>query len=116
MTLELAKKKYVRHGAAGLVLFALGMGVVADGVYRRLSELQEALWLVECALGVVVLLVALMMLGSAVRYLVHIDRLVESADRRARKRNRKNEGVSKRASHPEQAEPIRSEPVRLKVN
>jgi hypothetical protein len=93
MTLESAKKKYIRHGPIGVFLFSAGMSLFADGIYRRVSEVQQEVWIVESFAGLVAVLMGLAFMGSAVRYVVHMDRSIEYADRRARKRSRKSDSA-----------------------
>lgn len=56
-----------------------------DAAYRRLSESVVEIWVAEGTLGFVLFMAGLSFFGSAVRYMVHMDRMMEYADRRARR-------------------------------
>ena len=65
------------------------MSVVFDAAFRRMAEAQWEIWVVEGTLGLCMTMAGLAYFGSAVRYLVHMDRIAEYTDRRARSRARK---------------------------
>lgn len=53
------------------------MSVVFDAAFRRMAEAQWEIWVVEGTLGLCMTMAGLAYFGSAVRYLVHMDRIAE---------------------------------------
>ena len=89
MTLDIARKKWFVQGALSFLFFGAGVSVVFDAAFRRLSESQWELWASEGGVGLILMMTGLVYFGSSVRYMVHMDRIVEYSDRRARNRARK---------------------------
>lgn len=85
MDIQKARKQCTLHGFVGLLFLSLGMALIADGTYRRFVESVVELWMAEIGLGFVAGLIGLLFFGSAVRFLVHMDRIAEYAERRQRK-------------------------------
>ena len=71
------------------------MSVVFDAAFRRMAEAQWEIWVVEGTLGLCMTMAGLAYFGSAVRYLVHMDRIAEYSDRRALSRARKEREQTK---------------------
>ena len=89
MTLDIARKRWLVQGIASFLFFGAGVSVVFDAAFRRLSESHWELWAAEGGMGLLLLMTGLVFFGSSVRYMVHMDRIVEYSDRRARSRARK---------------------------
>ena len=83
------------------------MSVVFDAAFRRMAEAQWEIWVAEGTLGLCMTMAGLAYFGSAVRYLVHMDRIAEYSDRRARSRARKEREQT-------ELQMLRNEEVRLK--
>lgn len=119
MDLDRARKNWLTHGAIGSVLFISGSMAALDGIYRRVMEFHWEVWALELGLGLAVTFSGLVVLGSAVRYLVHMDRIAEYADRRARKRTRKSQNemeANQALSSGRPGKSIRLEPVRMEAH
>lgn len=71
------------------------MSVIFDAAYRRMTESVQELWIAEGTIGFVLFMVGIACFGSAIRYLVHMDRIAEYADRKARHRARSGDGRSR---------------------
>lgn len=95
MKLDVVKNRWRNHGFVGFFCCGAGVAVVFDAAYRRLTEAQWELWAAEGGLGLVLLLVGLAFFGSAVRYLVHMDRIAEYEDRKARHQSREQRSRAK---------------------
>ncbi|RPG81998.1 MAG: hypothetical protein CBC74_000010 [Crocinitomicaceae bacterium TMED114] len=89
MKRETARKQWWIHGTVGFLLVGTGVSVFCDAAVRRITESNWELWFGEGTVGLVLLMSGLAFFGSAVRYLVHLDRIAEYSDRRARHRARK---------------------------
>ena len=89
MTLDTARKNWMAHGTVAFLLIGFGVSVIFDAAYRRMAESQWEIWVVEGTTGLILMMMGLAFFGSAVRYMVHIDRMHEYADRKARGRARK---------------------------
>ena len=87
------------------------MSVVFDAAFRRMAEAQWEIWVLEGTLGLCMTMAGLAYFGSAVRYLVHMDRIAEYTDRRARSRARKERKQPELQM--QQNEEVRLKPVRL---
>ena len=87
------------------------MSVVFDAAFRRMAEAQWEIWVVEGTLGLCMTMSGLAYFGSAVRYLVHMDRIAEYTDRRARSRARKERKQTELQM--QQNEEVRLKPVRM---
>ena len=87
------------------------MSVVFDAAYRRMAEAQREIWVTEGTLGLCMTMAGLAYFGSAVRYLVHMDRIAEYTDRRARSRARKERKQTELQM--QQNEEVRLKPVRM---
>lgn len=74
-----------------------GVSVLFDAAYRRLSETVWEIWITEGTIGFVLMMSGLAFFGSAVRYLVHMDRIVEYTDRKAKRKKRQRSGNSSRS-------------------
>ena len=85
------------------------MSVVFDAAFRRMAEAQWEIWVVEGTLGLCMTMAGLAYFGSAVRYLVHMDRIAEYTDRRARSRARKERKQTELQM--QQNEEVRIKPV-----
>lgn len=85
MDLQKARKQLTLHGILGISCLMVGMAFIADGTYRRFSEPVVELWMSEIGLGFVAAFIGLLFFGSAVRFLVHMDRIAEYAERRERR-------------------------------
>lgn len=96
MDLDTARKKWFAHGTVGMLLFGSGVSVVFDSAHRRMTETVAELWLVEAVMGIVLLMVGLAYFGSAVRYMVHMDRIVEYSERRFRRQKSRKESEESR--------------------
>ena len=99
MTLDIARKRWLAQGIASFLFFGAGVSVVFDAAFRRLSESHWELWAAEGSVGLFLMMTGLVCFGSSGRYMVHMDRIVEYTDRRARKERkfteiqlRRNEG------------------------
>lgn len=89
MTLDTARKKWFAHGTTSFVLFGTGISVIFDAAFRRVVEVQWEIWVVEGLVGLMMMMVGLAFFGSSVRYMVHMDRINEYFDRKARSRARR---------------------------
>ena len=87
------------------------MSDVFDAAFRRMAEAQWEIWVVEGTLGLCMTMAGLAYFGSAVRYLVHMDRFAEYTDRRARSRARKERKQTELQM--QQNEEVRLKPVRM---
>ena len=87
------------------------MSVVFDAAFRRMAEAQWEIWVVEGTLGLCMTMAGLAYFGSAVRYLVHMDRIAEYTDRRACSRARKERKQTELQM--QQNEEVRLKPVRM---
>lgn len=87
------------------------MSVVFDAAFRRMAEAQWEIWVLEGTLGLCMTMAGLAYFGSAVRYLVHMDRIAEYTDRRARSRARKERKQTELQM--QQNEEVRIKPVRM---
>ena len=115
MDLDRARKNWLTHGAIGSALFIAGSVASLDGIYRRVMEYHWEVWALELGLGLASTFLGLGLLGSAVRYLVHMDRIAEYADRRARSRSRRSQGEMEARNAPKSGKSIRLEPVRMEA-
>jgi len=111
MTLDTARKRWFSQGTTALLLIGAGLSAMFDAAFRRVSEAHWEIWAVEGPIGLIMTMIGLVFFGSAVRYLVHMDRIREYVDRRARSRVRKDR------EHTEiempSSEEIRLKPVRM---
>ena len=89
MTLDTARKRWFAHGTTSFVLFGTGISVIFDAAFRRMAEARWEIWVVEGTAGLILTMAGLAFFGSAVRYLVHMDRINEYVDRKARSRARR---------------------------
>ena len=103
MDLQRARKQLTFHGVVGIAFLLLGTALISDGTYRRVTEPVVELWMAEIGLGFMAGLVGLLFFGSAVRFLVHMDRIAEYAERRERKYRKSN----RRATLPKKETEIR---------
>lgn len=87
------------------------MSVVFDAAFRRMAEAQWEIWVVEGTLGLCMTMAGLAYFGSAVRYLVHMDRIAEYSDRRALSRARKEREQTELQM--QQNEEVQLKPVRM---
>lgn len=111
MNLDTARKRWMTQGMVSFLLLGAGLSVVFDAAYRRIAEAHWEIWTAEGTLGLLLLMTGLAFFGSSVRYLVHMDRIAEYSDRRARSRARKErEQVVMKMEAPED---IRLKPVRV---
>lgn len=85
------------------------MSVVFDAAFRRMAEAQWEIWVLEGTLGLCMTMAGLAYFGSAVRYLVHMDRIAEYTDRRALSRARKERKQTELQM--QQNEEVRIKPV-----
>ena len=90
MELQTVKKNFFSHGLSGGVLLVAGIAALFDAAFRRMTETIQEIWMVEFSAGLVSCLLGLMLFGSAVRYMVHMDRIAEYSERRARQRSSKD--------------------------
>lgn len=95
------------------VLFGMGISVIFDAAFRRMSEAHWEIWVVEGTAGLILMMTGLAFFGSAVRYLVHMDRINEYVDRKARSRARRERDRTELQMRQEQD--IRLKPVRMGV-
>ena len=89
MTLDSARKKWFTQGTIAFLLFGMGISVIFDAAFRRMTASYWEIWVVEGTVGLVTMMMGLAFFGSAVRYMVHMDRIHEYSDRKARSRARK---------------------------
>jgi len=87
MQLETAQKNFASQGVIGLVLAGAGITSVFDASFRRMTESFQEIWMAEFGFGIVACLTGMIFLGSAARYLVHMDRIAEYSERKARHRS-----------------------------
>lgn len=113
MTLDTARKGWFAHGTTAFVLFGIGISVIFDAAFRRMSESHWEIWVVEGTIGLILMMTGLAFFGSAVRYLVHMDRINEYVDRKARSRARRERDRTELQMRQEQD--IRLKPVRMGV-
>lgn len=113
MTLDTARKRWFAHGTTGFLLFGAGLAVVFDAAFRRIAEAHWEIWVAEGTLGLCMTMAGLAYFGSGVRYLVHMDRIAEYTDRRARSRARKERQQTELQM--QRSEEIRLKPVRMGV-
>lgn len=90
MELDKARKKWFRHGTVGTLLLGTGISVLFDASYQRLSESVQEIWIAEGTAGFILFMSGMAFYGSAIRYMIHMDRIVEYSEKRARKRHRRN--------------------------
>lgn len=110
MTLDIARKKWLTQGIASFLFFGAGVAVVFDAAFRRMMESHWELWAAEGGVGLFLMMAGLVFFGSSVRYMVHMDRIVEYSDRRARSRARKERKFTEiqlRRSEGSQLKPVR---------
>ncbi len=88
MDLDTARKRWSLHGTIGVIAIGAGLAVLFDASFRRHSETVQEIWWMEGLLGFVLFMTGLALFGSSVRYLVHMDRIVEYTDRKARRKKR----------------------------
>lgn len=96
MDLDIARKRWLLHGTSGVIAIGAGIAVLFDASFRRYSESIQEIWWSEGILGFVLFMTGLSLFGSSVRYLVHMDRIVEYTDRKARRKQRSRSEDSKR--------------------
>ena len=89
MKLEQARRRWWSHGTASFLLFGAGVSVIFDAAFRRMAEAHWEIWVIEGTIGLGLMMTGLAYFGSAVRYLVHMDRIAEHSDRRARSRRKR---------------------------
>lgn len=95
MDLDTARRRWFFHGTSGVIATGAGIAVLFDASFRRHSESIQEIWWAEGLLGFVLFMSGLAFFGSSVRYLVHMDRIVEYTDRKARRRQRgRSEGAN----------------------
>ena len=95
MELQTAQKNFTFHGVTGIALVGVGIASSFDAAFRRTSETIQEIWMVELGVGMVSCLLGLLFFGSAVRYLVHMDRIAEYSERKARHRSAQDRRSSK---------------------
>ena len=88
MDLAQARKSWFLHGTVGVLLMGSGLAVLFDAAFRRLKEVVAEIWIVEGTLGFILTMAGFAFFGSAIRYMVHMDRIVEYTDRKARRKKR----------------------------
>ena len=113
MTLDTARKRWFAQGTTSFVLFGTGICVIFDAAFRRMSEAHWEIWVVEGTVGLILMMAGLAFFGSAVRYLVHMDRINEYVDRKARSRARRERNQTELQMCNDQD--IRLKPVRMGV-
>lgn len=113
MTLDTARKRWFAQGTTAFVLFGTGICVIFDAAFRRMSEAHWEIWVVEGTVGLILMMAGLAFFGSAVRYLVHMDRINEYVDRKARSRARRERNQTELQMCNDQD--IRLKPVRMGV-
>ena len=96
MTLDSARKKWFTQGTIAFLLFGMGISVIFDAAFRRMTESHWEIWVVEGTVGLVTMMMGLAFFGSAVRYMVHMDRMVEYADRKARRKTKQRRSDSRK--------------------
>lgn len=69
-------------------MMGAGMSVIFDAAFRRFSEEIQEIWVAEGTLGFILFMAGFGFFGSSIRYMVHMDRIVEYSDRKARSRSR----------------------------
>ncbi len=104
MELETAQRKLAVHGTMGTVFLAIGVVAAFDAAFRRMSESIQELWMLELGVGMSFLLLGVIFGGSAVRYLVHVDRILEYSDRKARRRSSDDQKLQRRRPKMEELE------------
>lgn len=87
MDLQTARKRWFSHATTGALALGTGISLIFDASYRRFSEEVAEIWWLEGSLGFVLFMTGLAFFGSAVRYMVHMDRIAEYSERKARQRN-----------------------------
>ena len=91
MELDIARKKWFRHGTIGTLMLGSGISVLFDAAYQRLSESVQEIWIAEGTFGFILFMAGMAFYGSAIRYMIHMDRIVEYSEKRARKKRRRKE-------------------------
>ena len=110
MELQTARKRWSIQGTTGVLLIGGGLTIIVDAAYRRFSEEIAEIWWVEGTIGLVLFMTGLAFFGSAVRYLVHMDRIAEYSERKARRRSRHQSESRDRS----RSEPISGDEIKLK--
>lgn len=110
MELQTVRKLWATHGTTGVLLIGGGLAAISDAAYRRFSEEIAEIWWVEGTVGLVLFMTGLSFFGSAVRYMVHMDRIAEYSERKARRRSRNQSEIRDRSK----AELISGDEIKLK--
>lgn len=119
MELDTARKRWFSHGATGVLLFAAGVSLVFDAAFRRASEPVIEIWAAEGMMGLILMMLGLAFFGSSVRYLVHMDRIVEYSERRYKRDRKSKKRKSERGTRPlhlaDSGDGMRLEPMKTGV-
>jgi len=68
------REKWWAHGSLGCLLVGSGMSIILDAASRKIAEDSWEIWFTEGTAGYIVLMSGLAFFGSAVRFMVHMDR------------------------------------------
>ena len=92
-------------------MIGCGIAILMDSAYRRFSEEIAEIWMVEGTVGFVLFMAGLAYFGSAVRYMVHMDRIAEYSERQARRRSRRE---SESGGKTKRMKPLTGDEIKLK--
>lgn len=83
--MEELRKRWLKHGSIGCLLIGAGLSMLLDASADRVAGMAWWGWVAQGAFALVTFMSGLGFFGSAVRYLVHMDRLREREERQKRK-------------------------------
>lgn len=83
--MEELRKRWLKHGSFGCLLIGAGLSILLDAAADRIAGMAWWGWVAQGTFALVMVMSGLGFFGSAVRYLVHMDRLQEREERQRRK-------------------------------